>query len=159
MKKQFLLLFALVALTFTMQAQSRMIAHVSDAKVVGNFEIQRLLSSYNQADHIGTVDLRNVQQGRNHLLTDLRNGRKLMLLAEREGTRVKVVGFMIQEKDGRYFKLPNPSSSQAKPGDTFGCPDNWDAKIICYTHPTYNVQVCYLRCTPTQLTLQLPAGL
>ena len=105
------------------------------------------------------VEIRRIQQGRNHLATDTRNGRKLMLLAERRGTKVRVVGFMIQERDGRYFRLPDANSHEGKPGDSFGCPDGWDAKIICYTHPTYNVTVCYTRCTPTQLTLQLPSGL
>jgi len=161
MRKHLMLLIALVVVSLTLNAQPQRatLAKMKAKDRVGNFEIQNLVSKFNRAENIGVVELRRLKQGRNHLLTDRKNGRKLMLLAERRGTKVRVVGFMIQEKNGRYFRLPNPSSSKGKPGATFGCPDNWDAKIICYTHPTYKEKVCYLRCTPTQLTLQFPPGL
>jgi hypothetical protein len=161
MKKHFLLLFVLFAFcAVTLNAQDRaaISANFKSPGQYGNFEIQNIMK-FDPATGLGTIELRRLQQGRNHLATDKKNGRKLMMLAERRDAKVRVVGFMIQERDGRYFKLPNPSSHEGKPGDTFGCPDGWDAKIICYTHPTYDVKVCYTRCTPTELTLQLPAGL
>lgn len=159
MKKHFVLFIALFALTFSVEAQTSTgnIAGLSTSRLA-NFEIQNIFSSYDRAENIGTIQLRSIQQGRNHLLTDRRTGNKLMLIAERQGTKVRVAGFMIQTKDGRYIKIGEQSVGKAKPGSDFGCPDNWDATLVCYTHPTYGVTVCYLRCTPTEITLQLPSG-
>ncbi|MEZ4989510.1 MAG: hypothetical protein R2824_03835 [Saprospiraceae bacterium] len=159
MKKHYLLLFVLFAFGAVLNAQTRAtLTNFKSPSQVANFEIQNIVK-FDPTTNIGTIDLRRIQQGRNHLATDTRNGRKLMMLAERRGTKVRVVGFMIQEKDGRYFKLPDTNAHEGKPGDSFGCPDGWDAKIICYTHPSYNVQICYTRCTPTEITLQFPSGL
>lgn len=157
MKKSFLLFFALIALSFTMNAQTRSasLAKVKSPDRMGNMEIQNIFSSFDRAENVGTLELRRIQQGRNHLLTDRRTGNKLMLLGERRGAKVRIAGFMIQTKDNRYLKLADMTSGKAKPGSDFGCPDNWDAQLICYTHPTYG-KVCYLRCTPTELTLKFP---
>lgn len=153
MKKSLLFILAIAMAAFSLQAQTRTAVLTTNS----NFEIQDLMSSYNPRTNVGVVDLRKVRDGRNHLLTDKRNGRKLMMLAERVGPRVRIVGFLVQSKDGRYIKLPTQTTGKPDPG--FGCPDNWNATLVCYTHPTYNVKVCYLRCTPTQLTMQLPPGL
>lgn len=160
MKKQFLLLFVLFAFsTVALNAQQRaaLSAKFASPNPYANMEIQNIVK-FDRSTGLGIVHLRSLKQGRNLLATDRNNGRKLMLLAERRGEKVRVAGFMIQERDGRYFKIPNPSSHQGRP-DSFGCPDGWDSKIICYTHPTYDVKVCYTRCTPTTITLKMPQGL
>lgn len=155
MKKYLLLSLAFILAGFTLQAQT---AVFQAKKQTGNFEVQELMSSFNQRTNIGTVDLRKVRNGRNHLLTDRRNGRMLMMLATRVGSRVRIDGFMVQTKDGRYIKLPEQTTGKPDPGG-IGCPDNWNATLVCYTHPTYKVKVCYVRCTPTQITLAFPPGL
>ena len=154
-----MLFIALVALSFTVNAQIRTasVAKIKTADRYGNHEIQNIFSSYDRAANVGTIELSRIQQGRNHLLTDTRTGNKLMLIGERRGAKVRVAGFMIQTRDGRYLKLEDKSTGKAKPGTDFGCPDGWDATIVCYTHPTYG-KVCYLRCTPTSLTLKFPSS-
>lgn len=123
----------------------------------GNYLLQDPVVEYDARTNIAKVDLKKVQAGRNHLLTDRRNGRKLYMLTESDGRQMKVKGFVVLDPSGRWINLGNQTAGKGDP--TFGCPDGWDWKIICYTHPTYNVQVCYTRCTPTQLTLELPSGL
>jgi hypothetical protein len=157
MKKHFLFFIALIALSFTVNAQPRpaKIAKFKSPERLGNFEIQQIFSSFDRSQNIGTLELRRLRQGRNHLLTDRRTGNKLMLLAERRGAKVKVVGFMVQTPAGGYHKLSQKTTGKAKPGIDFGCPDGWDSTLVCYNNPNYG-KVCYLRCTPTQLTLKFP---
>ena len=160
MKKFILPFVAALLVCVSMYAQPQRASFVkAKTQSLANFEIQNIFAKFDKTKRVGVIDLKKLKQGRNHLLTDRRNGRKLMLLAERRGSKVRVAGFMIQEKNGRYFRLPDSSSQKGKPGGGFGCPDNWNADLICYTHPTYQVKVCYVRCTPTQLTLKFPAGL
>lgn len=157
MKKHLLLLIALIAVSFTVNAQVRT-ARVAKIKAVNhqsNFEIQRIFSSFDRANNVGTLELRRIRQGRNHLLTDRNTGNKLMLLGERQGSKVRVAGFMVQTPNGGYYKLADKTVGKPKPGIDFGCPDGWNSKLICYTHPTYG-KICYLRCTPTSITLQFP---
>lgn len=156
MTKHFLLFIALIAISFTVNAQIRTLSVAkAEANHYANFEVQRIFSSFDRTQNVGTLDLRRIQQGRNHLLTDRNTGNKLMLLGERQGAKVRVAGFMVQTPNGGYYKLADKTIGKAKPGIDFGCPDGWNAKLICYTHPTYG-KVCYLRCTPTSLTLKFP---
>lgn len=139
------------------QYNEQLSLNFEEIKSTTNYQLQRIMTSYDAESGIAKVDMRQIQNGRNHLLTDRTNGRKLYLLAKKEGERIAIGGFAVQDRSGRWIKLGNQSAGKGDP--TFGCPDGWDFKIICYTHPAYNVEVCYTRCTPTEITLSVPAGL
>ncbi|PHN00575.1 hypothetical protein [Flavilitoribacter nigricans] len=157
MKKIYLLALAMMIAGTGMFAQLYSLNFEKIKASTGNYELSRVMTSYDARSGIATLDLKNIKDGRNYLATDKTNGRRLFLLAKRDGSRVKIGGFAVQDRSGRWIDLG--SQAAGKGGDDFGCPDGWDSKIICYTHPTYNVTVCYTRCTPTQLTMSLPSGL
>lgn len=157
MKKTYLLALALMIASTGMFAQLYSLNFEKIKASTGNYELQRIMTSYDARSGVATLDIRKIQEGRNHMMTDKTNGRKLFLIAKRDGKRVAVKGFAVQDRSGRWINLGNQTAGKGDPG--FGCPDGWDSKLICYTHPTYNVTVCYTRCTPTQLTMSVPSGL
>lgn len=157
MKKTYLLALALMIASTSMFAQLYSLNFEKIKASAGNYELQRIMTSYDARSGIATLDLRQIKDGRNHMLTDKTNGRRLFLIAKREGSRIAVKGFSVLDRSGRWINLGSQTAGKGDPG--FGCPDGWDFKLICYTHPTYNVEVCYTRCTPTQLTMSLPSGL
>ncbi|PHN06695.1 hypothetical protein CRP01_10385 [Flavilitoribacter nigricans DSM 23189 = NBRC 102662] len=102
------------------------------------------------------IDATKLKEGYNHIATNTRSSTKLMLACA-TGTYGPIIkGLVVMDRYGRITPLGNPYAG--KGGDGFGCPDGWDHKVICYTHPTYNYQVCYTRCTPTSITMQLPGN-
>lgn len=157
MKKTFLLLSALFITGTGIFAQLYTLNFGKVEAATGNYQLQKIMTSYDAQSGVATLNLKQVQDGRNHLLTDRTNGRKLFLIAKRAGDRVAVGGFAVMDRSGRWINLGTQTAAKGDPG--FGCPEGWDFKLICYTHPTYKVQVCYTRCTPTQLTMSIPAGL
>ncbi len=157
MKKTYLLAMALMIAGTSMIAQTFSLNFEKIKSSTGKYELQGIMTSYDARSGIATMDLRRIKEGRNHMLTDKTNGRKLYLIAKRDGRRVAVKGFSVLDRSGRWIHLGSQTAGKGDPG--FGCPDGWDFKLICYTHPTYNVEVCYTRCTPTQLTMSLPPGL
>ena len=156
MKKVLFLSLAFMFASLSIHAQSK--GKVRKVKFRSNYKMQKLVSDYNRADNTATVDLRRVKNGRNLLCTDRRTGDKLYLVAKRKGRKVGVRGFMVQKRSGRWIKISSQNTAKPEPGG-LGCPDGWDSKLICYTHPVYKVKVCYVRCTPTSLTMQLPPSL
>ena len=157
MKKTSLLALALLIACTGIFAQSFSLNYEKIKASTGNYQLTKIMTSYNPRSGVATLDLKQIQDGRNHMLTDKTNGRKLFLVAKRDGSRVKVSGFAVQDRSGRWINLGSQTAGKGDPG--FGCPDGWDFRLICYTHPTYKVQVCYTLCTPTQLTMSLPSGL
>ena len=76
-----------------------------------------------------------------------------------------VASISFVDRDGKVGKFtdiiyrssydnPNP---QAPPLDIFDCPDTWNWRCVCYTHPVYGY-LCFSFCTPTQLTFSVPTG-
>ncbi|PHN06693.1 hypothetical protein [Flavilitoribacter nigricans] len=162
MKKSFLILSTLLLIFGGLTASAFHLSESADASAaVSPYSayslIGSIVSKYDAKRGIATVKIADVKSGKNVIATDLRKNRRLFMVAEKSSTgQVKVEGFMIMDASGKFSRLGNPFRS--KGGDEFGCPAGWDATIVCYTHPIYNVQVCYTRCTPTEITLQLPGG-
>lgn len=126
-----------------------------------NFAMGSLLINYNAKDHTAGIDLRKVKNGRNYLMMDRRTGRKLYLIAKREGRQVAVKGFAIQNKNGTWFRGGTKRETKAKHSPI--CPPGFSGKQVCYTVCNdsgyyYCVYICYWRCTATDLTLSLPDG-
>lgn len=98
----------------------------------------------------------SLEEGTNRLQVNAATGSTLScIVIDRE-----IKGFSIEKANGKSFRLPiqvKPSTAGTIP-PTIGCPDGWDSEIICYTHPKYDVTVCYHRCTPTTITIGLPSG-
>lgn len=157
MKKTYLFALAMLIASTGIFAQSFSMNFERIKASTGNYQLSKIMTSYDARSGVATLSLKHIQNGRNYMLTDKKNGRKLYLIAKRDGSRVKVSGFAVQDRSGRWIQLGSQTAGKGDPG--FGCPDGWDFKLICYTHPTYNVEVCYTRCTPTQLTMSLPPGL
>lgn len=116
-----------------------------------------IVSKYDADNGIATVNIGRVKEGKNMIATDTRKNRRLFMLADKDANgQIAVRGFAVMDSNGKWVRLGDPF--RAKGDDSFGCPAGWDFRIICYTHPVYNVQVCYTRCTPTEITIQLPGG-
>lgn len=143
------LAFMFVSLSTYAQRKAKMV------KFRSKFKMENLVAKYNRANNTAILDLRKARNGRNLVCTDLRTGDKLYLVAKRKARKVFIRGMMIKTKSGRWIKVVNPKTTKGKPGG-FGCPDGWDQKVICYTHPIFKETICYTRCTPTSLTLKLP---
>lgn len=91
------------------------------------------------------------------------DGRHLVAKNEKTGSllyarmrRGDVVGFEIRPVNARVIILDKKiiPENQSVPWDIDFCPDGWDAKLICYIN-NQGVEVSYLRCTPTSLTIGL----
>lgn len=115
-----------------------------------------IVSKYDAANGIAVVNVGRVKEGKNLIATDLQKNRRLFMLAKVSPYgKVVVSGFSVMDSNGKFVRLDDPF--RTKGDGTFGCPIGWDLNVICYQHPVYKVQVCYTRCTPNEITIQLPA--
>lgn len=156
MKKHFVLTLTLFLAFTSLMAQTSV--QTSNTRMTYyKYELNRaFVSSYSVYTGQAVIDATKLKVGYNHIGTNPRSSTKLMLACA-QGTYGPIVkGFAVQDRYGRITPLGDPRAG--KGGDGFGCPEGWDYKVICYTHPSYNYQVCYTRCTPTTITLQLPSN-
>lgn len=159
MKKSAILISAFFLLTVFSFAQTQtgsLYGRVTDNHYA-NMEIQIPVIEFIASAGIIKVHVDRLENGRNLIATDRKTQRQLYVVIKKDRSGTSLEGFMVRTSDGKWTRFDN-SSSGPVPGD-FGCPDNWLGKLICYTHPVYNVTVCYTRCTPKDLVFELPSGL
>lgn len=68
----------------------------------------------------------------------------------------EIYGFIVKKRDGKTIKLLQTikhSSTIAPPFPPIGCPDGFDWRFVCYTHPIYHVKVCVSFCIANTLVL------
>ncbi len=100
------------------------------------------------------IDADKIKTGCNPIASNPRTGNQLCMVATKRGKNFKIHGFEIKTKRGRVLKLKDGEPTTLNLD--IGCPDGWNSRWICYTHPIYNETICFFLCTPSELTLKLP---
>lgn len=162
MKKHIALALALIITVTSLVAGSFSFkSTISDSTGLTLFGTYRMkggvVSTYNSATGIAKIEVGDVQDGNNFIALDPTNGRRLfMRIGKPIGGPVEVLGFAVQSPSGKWLHLTTLGTELGN--SEFGCPGDWDQQLLCYSHPLYNKKFCYTRCTPTEITLQLPVS-
>ncbi len=67
-----------------------------------------------------------------------------------------IYGFLVKKRDGQIIKLAQKIKhppAAIPPPPPIGCPDGFDWRCVCYTHPVYDVTVCVSFCVANTIVL------
>ena len=158
--KSLLFVFAIAASIFTnANAQSTMTSNPEGTATLILPAVQTVTESPRGTASAETIEvkLRSLREGMNTVGKNPETGSMLMAFVEKGEIR----GFRIVKASGIGVNLGivyAPGTSAGPQPPEFGCPDGFVGELVCYTHPVYEVTVCWMRCTPTSITIGLNPG-
>ena len=152
MKKSFILIaFPLILLSFFATTSFAQKPTRTNQFAIKAKPKQLRVKNVNSQRHIMSVSSIKLEDGRQRIARNVKTGSNLLIRVKGG----KIIGFEVRKKNGRVIGLTKRSSKDVPPG--FGCPDGFDYRLICYTHPTYDVMVCYSLCVANTLTFRIPS--